>query len=215
MKASVPVSNQAESVAESTSNVLAVGLAGTSSGAVQLFDGNTGDQITTIPVGAPAKAVAFGSAGMVYVLNGSSSSTSVTIIDTAARHSAGSIATPLDAAGLAVDPLQGVIYTADGSKVDQLPLTKGQASASFSTTDPGRSLALSSNGQFLYVLKGDPTIDNVGILKTATESMVTVISAAGNSVGIALSRDGSTLYDFVGTSSASNVQTIALPAGAH
>jgi serine/threonine-protein kinase len=215
VEATVQVSNQAESIAESSSNVIALGLAGPSSGAVQLYDGNTGDLITSIPIGAPSKAVAFGSDGTLYVLNGSASSTSVTIIDTATKHVTGSIGAPLHAVGLAVDSTQNYVYTADGTKVDQLPLTKGQASASFPTTDPGISLALSSNGQFLYVLKGNTIVDNVGVLSTATESMIKVLSAAANSVSIALSRDGRTLYDFVGTPSTGNVQVISLPPGTY
>ena len=209
----VPVSKDASSVAESSSNVVAIGSATASTGAIDLYDGSSGAHVTSVPVGAPVGALAFGADGLLYVLNGTTSSKSVSVVNTQTGRVQQNVGVPLGATGLAVDSAQGVFYTVDGSHIDEIPLAKGLATATFSSGDPGTSVALSPNRKFLYLLKTRSASGNIGVFDSATEAMIIALPAAANSVSIAVSPDGQAIYDFVSTPSAANVQKITIPAG--
>jgi hypothetical protein len=54
---------------------------------------------------------------------------------------------------------------------------------------------------------------NVSIITSATEDVARLVPVALDSVSLALSPDGRTLYDFVGTPRYGNIQEIALARG--
>ncbi len=214
--ATVRVSVEADSMAESSSELVAVGEAGATSGKVVLYEGRTGNMVATVAVGAPVRALAFSASGrQLFVLGGTTSSTDVSIVDTATDSVTSTVSAPRDAVGLAADPSQPVVYTATADDVELVPMGSGSASALFPVGGPGTALAVSPQGTFLYVLKGPATVRNVAVVNLATESVVTVVPAAADSVAIALSGNGRKLYDFVGTPTIGNVQLESLPSGAY
>lgn len=207
----VPVGSGANSAAWSPAGLIAVGISGPGTGAVYLYDAGSGSEVASIPVAGPVGALSFGSPDSLYVLDGSAGAKGLSVIDTASHQVTVAINLPAGSVGVGVDPAQNVAYTLDGSSVDRIPLSKGQASASFADGGDGSSLSVAPDGQYLYVLKGKTGAQNVAVVSIATESVVRVLPAAADSVSVGVSSDGTTLYDFVGSPSFGNVQAITLP----
>ena len=67
-------------------------------------------------------------------------------------------------------------------------------------------------GHLLYVLKGTAAASNIAVVSTVTDAIKKLLPAAGGSVGLAISPDGRTLYDVVGTPAVGNIQEIRLGA---
>lgn len=209
---SVGVSSSASSIAQSTTGVLALGLGTSTTGAVELLNATTGVLENSLAVGAPVVALAFGNDGVtLYVLDANANSTSVTVVNTTSDKILTSFGEPHDAIGLIPDPSQSSIWTIDRSGVvEQTSLASGKPIAEFPVRDPGLAIAMSPSGGWLYVLKSMPQGSNVAVIVTSTESITKVLPAAANSIALAISQDGRTLYDFVGTANYGNIQKIPL-----
>ncbi len=206
-----PVSADASAVAESSTGTLALGLATPGAGAVQLL-GADGRGRATIAVGAPVRALAFGSDGStLYVLDGNRSSASVTVIDTVKRRVRALIGVPRDAVSIAPTPDQSAVWSAQASGgVTETSLRTRRVLTQLSVGSPAISLALAPTGATLYVLKGTSLTANIAVIDTATSSMRRVLPAASDSVAVQVSPNGGSLYDFVGAPSYGNVQIIGL-----
>lgn len=209
---SIGVSASASAVAQSPTGILALGLATAHTGAVELLNATTGAAEGSIAVGAPVRALAFGSNGVtLYVLNGNAASTSVTVIDTTSDKIVTSLGEPLDAIGLVPDPSQSALWTVDRSGVvEQTSLSSGKPIAAFPMGNPGLAIAVSPDGGYLYVLKGTASGANIAVVSTVTESITRLIPAAAGSIALAVAPDGRTLYDIVGTPTVGNIQQIPL-----
>lgn len=207
---SVGVSTAAQGLAQSSTGVLALGLATRSTGAVELLNASTGAVTGTIPVGARVLSVAFGDDGVtLYVLNGTTKTRSVTVINTTTQKVTGSIGLPSDARSIFPNAQQTAIWSIQASGVVQeTSLTRGHAIASFPTGDPGIALVAAPSNGALYVLKGTNGLANIAVISVATEQIKRVLPAAEHSVDLGISLDGSELYDFVGTRSYGNIQTL-------
>jgi len=210
----VGVSSDAQGVAQSSTGLLALGLGTSTTGAVELMNGSSASITGTIPVGAPVRALAFGADGVtLYVLDGTLTSASVTVINTSTEKVVSTIGVPSDAIDLAPDSSQTSIWTVEQSgNVQQTSLQSTKPIQQLPIGGPGMALALAPDNT-LYVLKGKQSILNIAVISTETASIQRVIGAAANSVGLVSSITGTTLYDVVGSPSFGNIQAISLAPG--
>jgi hypothetical protein len=151
---------------------------------------------------------------MLYVLNGTAASMAVTRISTSSFHVAGAVRVPRDPIGIVPDRSETAVWTLQRlGALEETSLASGETLAAFSTGNPGVAVAASPGGDRIHVLKRTATTMNVSIVTSATEDVERVVPAALDSVSLALSPDGRTLYDFVGTPHHGNIQEITLARG--
>ena len=139
---SVSVSSAARSVAETSTGVIGLALGTSRSGALQLLSG-TGKVTKTVPLPAPAREVVVGSDGTTfYVLNGTATAASVTIVGSREGRILGSVPMPSDAVSVVPDPQQSTLYALErNGLVDQIDITGGKVVAKFKAAgkeDTGR-----------------------------------------------------------------------------
>jgi DNA-binding beta-propeller fold protein YncE len=208
---SISVNNAAQSVTESLSGVLGVALGTGRTGALELLNGKTGSVKRTVPLGAPARDVVVGSDGdTFYVLNGSATSSSVTIVDSTNGRVQGTVPVPLDTVSIAPDVQETTLYALQPSgRVSQIAIGGGKIMTSF-PAGGGRSLALSPDGSTLYVLKTGLAAANVAVVNLATESVREVLPAPDNCLQVLVSASGNQLYQVVGTPGYGNIQVLSI-----
>jgi DNA-binding beta-propeller fold protein YncE len=205
---SISVSNAAQSVTESLAGVVGLALGTHRTGALELLNGNTGKVINTIPLGAPARDVVVASDGATfYVLDGTSRSASVTVINSRNGDEQGTIGVPVNTVSIAPDGVGVSLYALqpDGT-VSQIAIAGGKVMSVFQVGSPARSLTLSPDGSTLYVLKNAGPDANVAVVNVATQSVRRVLPAPANCLQVLVSADGSQLYQLVGTSAYGNIQ---------
>lgn len=208
----VGVSSDARAVTQSSTGVIALGLATRRTGAVELRSGSAGSVDATVPVSDPVLGLAFGDDGTtLYVLEGAAHVRAVTIVDTLKRRLERTVALPNDAVGIVPTPDQKAIWSVQRSGVVQMTsLSSDKPITAFPTSGPGFAIALSPNGATLYVLNGTRATANIAVLSTATEAQKEALPAASDTVGIGVSPDGSELYDTAGTATYGNIQIVNL-----
>ena len=208
---SVPVSDAAQSVTESLTGVVGVALAAPGAGALELINGNTGTPIRTVPLGAPARDVVVGSDGTTfYVLNGTSRSASVTVVDSRDGSVQGTVPVPLDTVSVVPDLEGSELYALEpNGQISEIAVAGGKILSSFPVGGTARSLAMSPDGGTLYVLKDAGADANVAEVDLATESTRQVLPAAAHSLQVLVSADGEQVYQLVGTPQYGNIQISA------
>jgi len=208
----VGVSSNARAVTQSSTGLIALGLATRRTGAVELLSGSAGSVDATVPVSDPVLALAFGDDGTtLYVLEGAGQVRAVAIVDTVKHKLERTIGLPSDAVGIVPTPDQKAIWSVQSSGVVQkTALTNDKPITAFPTSGPGIAITLSPNGGTLYVLKGTRATANIAVLSTATEIQKEALPAASDSVGLGISLDGSELYDPAGTATYGNIQILNL-----
>ena len=210
----VPASSSSTSISQSPSGVIGVGLATTATGALEFRNGSSGALVATVPIGAPVKGIVAGADGTTfYVLNGSTTSMSVTLVNDQTDKVSVSVPVPLDTVAVTVDPTGQTLSAvrADGH-LDQIALGTGAVSSSFPVGVTPVQIASADTGSTLYVLKSTNggAGSDVGVVDTATESQIRALPAPADSVGLQVSPDGRTLFLVVGTSGFGNVQAFPL-----
>lgn len=207
----MPVSDAAQSVAESLTGVIGLALGTRKSGALELLDGATGKVSRIVPIGAPARQVVVGSDGSTfYVLNGTGTSASVTIVNSRNGRVLETVPVPLHTVSVVPDVQETTIYALQpNGLVSQIAVAGGQIETSFRTGDLARSLALSPDGGTLYVLKGPATAPNIAVVDVATQSVRQVLPAPADCLQILVSANGGQLYQMVGTTAYGNIQVLA------
>lgn len=208
----VPEGTSAASITESPSGVVAVGLNGGSTGAVDLRNGTSGALLGTVPVGAPVKAVAAGADGStLYVLNGTSSSSSVTLVNLQTDQASISIPVPLGTTAIAVEPTgQYLLALTSSGTVDVVNVGNGSVGGRFPVGPDPVQVAVSGTGTTLFVLKREGTGTDIGVIRLATERQARALPAAAHSADIQVAANGRSIYDVVGTSTYGNVQVLPL-----
>jgi DNA-binding beta-propeller fold protein YncE len=206
---SMSVSHAARSVAENSAGVVAIGLGTRTSGALELI--RSGGAGKTVSLPAPAVQVVSASTGTsFYVLTAWPKSASVSVVSASGRLLT-AVPAPAGSVSIAADPQQGQIYALqhDGI-VDEIGLASGKIQSTFTVDGDGMSIAMSPNGSRLFVLKGTPSVSNIAVIDTATESVLKVLPAPSHCVQLAVSPDGAHLYEAVGSPGYGNIQVFGL-----
>lgn len=203
-----PVSNAAQSIAESLSGVIGVALAHGKAGALELLNGDTGTVRRTVPIGAPARQVVVGGdESTFYVLNGTATSASVTVVNSQNGKAVGTVPVPLNTVSITPDTQQATIFALQpNGLVTQIAVAGGRVITKFRTGTSARSLALSPDGNTLYVLKGPVPTPNIAVVDVPTQILRRVLPAPANCLQILVSPSGSELYQMVGTPEYGNIQ---------
>jgi DNA-binding beta-propeller fold protein YncE len=210
---SFSVSGAARSVAESSPGILGLALGSKTSGALELFDGRTSKVLKIVPLPAPARYVTLGSDGTTfYVLSGWAHSASVTLVNSQNGRVRGTVAVPADTVSVAPDVPQTDLYVLErNGLISDISISGGAPPSRFSIgRDHGRSLALSPDGNTLYVLKGTPAVANVAVVDVATQSVRRVLPAPSHCVQVLISATGKQLYEVAGTRHYGNIQIFAV-----
>ena len=209
---SVSVSNNANTIAESSTGILGMGISTAASGAVQFLNGSSGAPLKTVPVDGPVTALATGSDGITfYALNGTAKAKNVAIINAQTDKVDATIAAPSDAVSVVPAPNQQSVYVLEpNGVVSQITTAGGHISTQFPIGNSGIDLAIDPNGNTLYVLKGQGITRNVAVVNLAKEAVTEVLPAPANTQAIALSPNGQVLYDIVGTTGVGNIQEYSL-----
>lgn len=204
----LPATGSATSLTQSSSTLLGLGLASSLTGAVEFVDGATGATISTVAVGGPVREVTAGSDGSTfYALDGSSHSATVSAVSSITNTVKSVIPVPGDTISIAVDPNQQRIYALESDGDVSIVSVPGKVLSRFPVGSNPKTLALSGDGDTMYVLKGTANgTENVGVINVSLESQTKALPAPTGTTDIAVSSDGATLYAFVGTPSVGNVQ---------
>lgn len=208
---SLSVSNAAQSVAQSLTGMIGLGLATMRTGALELLDGATVKVNRIVPLPAPAREVVVGSDDTTfYVLTGTPSASSVSIVNSRNGRVRGTVPVPADAVSFSPGAQQSVLYVlgSDG-RVSEISIVGGKVIASFIIGDSGRSLAFSPDGSMLYALKGTAAMSNIAVVDIARESVQRALPAPSHCLEVVLSASGRQLYEVVGTAGYGNVQMFA------
>jgi DNA-binding beta-propeller fold protein YncE len=208
----VPVGSDASAITELSTGVVAVGTAAGTAGSVELRNGTSGALSATIPVSGPVKALAPGADGAtLYVLTGTVKSEAISVLDTSNQTVTKTIPVSLGTVAVAASPSGSDIYgLGDTGQVSDYPVAGGTAISRFKAGNSGIALAISPDGNTLYVLKGSGAVRNVAEVSTATESVRKVLPAPAGAVSVSVSADGTSLYDVVGTPAYGNIQVFPL-----
>ena len=209
---SVSVSGQANTVAESSTGIVALGISTSNGGAVQFRNGTSGALINTVALSGPIVSIAAGSDGTTfYALNGSPTAKAIAIINSKTGKVESTLPAPSDAVSIVPTPSENGIYVLEPNGViSEIATAGGHLTTQFPVGHSGRDLSIGPNGHTLYVLKCQGVQRNVAIVNLATESVKSILPAAAGTDSITLSPDGQTLYDVVGTPSYGNIQAFNL-----
>jgi hypothetical protein len=209
---SIAVGNDARSVAQTSTGEIGLALGADPSGALELLDALSARVIRTVPLRASARGTAVGSDGTTfYVLTGRTTAANVTIVDSGDGRVRGTVPVPPDAVSAVPDVRQSTLYVLRrNGRVSEISIASGRVTAIFVVGDHGRSLALSPDGDWLYVLKNTATTVNVAAVDVATESVRRVLPAPGDCREVLVSASGGQLYDVVGTADYGNIQVFAI-----
>jgi DNA-binding beta-propeller fold protein YncE len=208
----VPVSSAASAICQLSTGVVGVGTATATTGSLELRNGTTGALLSTVPVGAPVVSLAAGADGnTIYVVNGTPASETVTVVDSGHQQVVGTIPLSLGTVAVTATPRGDAVYALVGSgTVQQIGTAGGKPTASFPAGDAGRDIALSPDGNTLYVLKAQGSLRNVAVIDVSTERVTRVLPAPADANHLVLSPDGTVLDDVVGTPNYGNIQLYSL-----
>jgi hypothetical protein len=212
IKVVLPASGNAESLAQSASGVVGVGLDAAAAGALEILDGTSGATTSTVSVGAPVKGVSAGPVGATfYVLNGTGVSASVTPVDASTAKTSPSLPVPPDTTATVVDQAGHNLYALEeNGSVTQVALQNGSVVSRFRTGKNTVALSIGPSSTKLYLLERSGAVSDVAVVNLATEQVITRLPAPRYCVGIQVSPDGDHIYDLVGTARYGNVQAFSL-----
>lgn len=208
---SISVSGAAQSVAQTSTGLLGLGLATDRSGVLELLDSDTGKVKRTILLSGPAHEVVTGSDGStLYVLTAWSSAASVTIVNSTTGRVRGTVPVPQGTVSVVPSIHQSMLYTLQrNGLLSQIGIAGGKIRANFKIGESGTSLALSSDGSTLYALKTVGTTANIAVVNLAAESVRRALPAPANCLQLLVAPNGQ-LYDVVGTSAYGNIQVFSI-----
>jgi DNA-binding beta-propeller fold protein YncE len=208
----IPETAGANSITQSPSGVVGVGVGTAATGALELRNGTSGALVASVPIGAPVRGVVAGADGSTfYALNGTTASASVTLVNAQTDKVSISIPVPINTVAIAVDSSGQHLYALGSSgTLDVITVGSGTVSSSFAVGSNPVQLAVSVSGPDVYVLRHPDSVFEVAVIDSATQSQTKVLPAPADCVGIQVSSDDRSLYDFVGTATFGNIQIFPL-----
>jgi hypothetical protein len=202
------VSPDASAVAQSQNGALAIGTSNGSKSAVVLYNGSSGKYQATVPTPAAVIALAMGQSGAtVYALEATKPKRTLFVFNQ--THTGFSYRLPSNAVGVA--PTNG------GNDVWVLQSSGSLFEMSFFPlkvinrlkTSPASKLAISSDGDFVYLLKRSASGSDLTILSTIKDDTVS-FSLKDGSNDIATSLQDGTIFDSIATESSTGLGVVNL-----
>lgn len=131
----------------------------------------------------------------MYVTN--TTDGTVSVINTATNTVAATVTVGGNPQGVVVSPDNSRVYVSNG--IAGVAVIDAVTNTVTTTISTGASslpigVALTPDGQYLYVVKGNAVTATVGVYKTSDNSLVTTITVGGSAYGIAISPDGTKAY---------------------
>ena len=210
---SVSVSGAARSVAETSTGVIGLALGTARSGALELLS-STGKVTKTVPLPAPARQVVVGSDGTTfYVLTGTATTASVTIVSSRDGRILGSVPMPSDAVSVVPDVRRDHPVRPGGQRAGRSDRHhRGQGRRQIQGGHQGRHGAVDRaqpGRQHALRPEAADGVSNIADVNVATEAVRKVLPAPSHCVGMLVSSGGGQLYELVGTARYGNIQVFA------
>jgi DNA-binding beta-propeller fold protein YncE len=206
--AAVALPTSARALARGPGGVIALGLSAQNRGALEFYSATGATKMGVVALSGPVSDVVSGVDGKTfYALEDIHGAKSVSVVNDQSLRVQGTIPLPSTAVSIAVSANGTTVYALEPQgHIDLINVASGAVEQSFIIGSGGRQLVMSADGGTLYVLHGTHAVDNVAVIDVATESTVSVLPAPASCQWIALSADGTQLADFVGSSTAGNIE---------
>jgi hypothetical protein len=208
VSAIIPTSLDATSIAFGAQNTVAVGAGTPTSGFVAFFNGITRFQTGVIPTAGPVTAVsAVPHSNNFYAMISTPTAKVIQILNPVLmRLEKPTFPLPSDATSFTVSADGATLVVLKlGGKVTYISTTTGQITQTFEVGSNPISVAVSPDATRLYVLKGIGSL-NVAVIDASTQAVLRAIAAPQNAHALAVTSDGASLVDFVGTYKVGNIQ---------
>jgi hypothetical protein len=207
----IPTSINSTSIAFGGMNMIAVGAGTTTSGFVSFYNVSTKVEMGVIATAGPVSAVCpVPNSKNFYAMISTPTSKAVQILNPSLmRLESFSLPLPSDAVSFVASADGGsIVVLKTGGKVTYISTTTGQVTQTFQVGADPVAVAVNPDATRLYVLKGVETL-NVAVIDTSTEAVLRAMAAPRNTHSIAVTSDGTSLIDFVGTPTIGNIQVFA------
>ncbi len=212
VKTSFSVSDNARSVAESSTGVIGLALATGQSGALELMSAQTQKVTRTVPLPAPAEQVAVApGSSTFYVLTVRADAAKVMIVNGQDGRVTGQVAVPSDVVSVVPDTRQASLYAVErDGLLDQIGLPTGKLLAKIRAGSGGaESVTLSPDGRTAYVLEQLGGIADIAIIDPVAKAVRKVLPAPGSCVQVLVSPGGGHLYEVVRGARSGSIQVAA------
>jgi hypothetical protein len=206
------VSPQASAIAQSPNGNLALGTSNGKSSAVVLYGGGTGNYLSTVQVPGPVTALAMGSTGeIVYVLEATKPDSTLFTFD----HTHTGFAYKVGPKALDIAPVDAgakVWILGPNGSMEEMSFFPNEIVKRVHVAKSADALAVSPDGNTLYVLaKGTSGQSEViEVLNSGGTRSSASLTVPAGSRQLAVSSDGSTMYDAVSGSRSGVVRAIKL-----
>jgi len=207
----IPTSINATSITVAGKNSIAVGAATPTAGFVEFFNTLSKNPMGTIPTAGPVVALArMPNSTSLYAMIATPTSKAIQILNPLSMSvSRTSLPLPSDAVSFTVSADgSSIVVLKSSGQVTYVSTTTGKITQTFQVGADPVAVAVNASGTRLYVLKGVETM-NVAIIDTSTEAVLRATAAPKNARAIAITADGASIVNFVGTSAIGNIQSFS------
>jgi len=211
VKEIIPTSLNATSIDVVGKNSIAVGAGNSTSGFVEFFNTISKNPMGTIPTAGPVTALArVPNSNNLYAMISTPTAKAIQILNPNSMSVLKfSLPLPSDAVSFSVSADgSSIVVLKSSGKVTYIASNTGQITQTFQVGSDPVAVAVNASGTRLYVLKGVESM-NVAIIDTSTEAVLRATAAPKNARAIAITSDGSTIVNFVGTNAIGNIQSFS------